>query len=128
MILSAVIGGRAGKPFLRPDRPEFVTTASVIGEVKEYIPVLCRKKRLNSDLAFAILRRLPVREVPEDEYSAFLPKAAELIGHRDPDDVHLTALALSLGCPVWSNDSDFKDIEGIAVYDTRDFLAATGMP
>lgn len=28
---------------------------------------------------------------------------------RDPDDIHLLALSLTLGLPLWSNDRDFED-------------------
>ena len=42
------------------------------------------------------------------EYLAALPEAEKQIGHRDPDDVEILALALHLRLPIWSNDNDFE--------------------
>ena len=45
-----------------------------------------------------------------------------MIGKRDPDDVELVALALALGCPVWSNDNDLVELKEIEVYPTAVML------
>ena len=40
---------------------------------------------------------------------------------RDPDDIHLAALALKEDIPIWSNDRDFEKIS-IPVYTTAQLL------
>jgi predicted nucleic acid-binding protein len=70
----------------------------------------------------AVLSLLPIRVFPEDVYAGQIPVALDLIGKRDPDDVKLLALALALGCPIWPNDNDLKDVEEIKVYTTAVML------
>lgn len=48
-------------------------------------------------------------------------KAKTMIAERDPDDIHLLALALKLSCPIWSNDKDFEG-HGVRVYSTLDLI------
>jgi hypothetical protein len=51
----------------------------------------------------------------------------ELLSLRDPDDVHLAALALKEGVPVWSNDQDFEDLRGVKVFSTAELLTVLGI-
>lgn len=74
----------------------------------------------------AVLSLLVLTVVPEEIYSEQVPAAEDLIGKRDPDDVELLALALSLGCPVWSNDNDLKQLQEIKVYTTAEVLQRLG--
>ncbi len=60
------------------------------------------------------------------EYAEFIPRAAGLIGKRDPDDVELLALALALQIPVWTNDRDFE-IAGIERCTTAGLLKILGL-
>lgn len=121
-ILSAAMGGRAGKVFLA-GRFSFFTVGPVLAEVEEYLPVLAEKKGLNLAAMRAVLAMLPLAVVPAEEYSSQVEEARDLIAERDPDDVPLLALALALGCPIWTNDSDFKGIPNVAVYTTAELLA-----
>lgn len=101
---------------------EFVTTANIITEVQEYIPSLPQKKGLSRKAMEAVLSLLPIKVFPEDVYAGQIPFALDLIGKRDPDDVELLALALTIGCPIWSNDNDLKDVEEVKVYTTAVML------
>jgi len=122
-ILSAAMGGRAGRVFLT-GKFDFVTVKPVLAEVEEYLPVLAKKKGLSLTAMRTVLALLPLTVIPAEEYAGQIEKARELIGGRNPDDVPLLALALVLGCPVWSNDRDLRGISGVPVYTTAELLRA----
>jgi predicted nucleic acid-binding protein len=42
-----------------------------------------------------------------DIYGGHETEARKRIGFRDPDDWPILASALALGCPIWTEDSDF---------------------
>lgn len=45
--------------------------------------------------------------VAEEIYSNFESEARKRLGGRDPDDWPILAAALALGCPIWTEDTDF---------------------
>ncbi|RJQ24799.1 MAG: PIN domain nuclease [Peptococcaceae bacterium] len=122
VILSALIGGKAGRVFVEANGIEFVTTSGVVGEILEYIPVLAQKKSLNRNIMETAFSLMTVEVIPDETYSGWIPAALDLIGKRDPDDVELVALALALGCPVWSNDNDLVELKELKVYTTAVML------
>ena len=54
-------------------------------------------------------------------YQNKIKGAARLISDRDPKDMHILALALTLKCPIWTNDKDFEDT-GVLLYKTSQLL------
>jgi predicted nucleic acid-binding protein len=116
-ILSAIIGGKARSVFLYADHISFYTTFFNFKEVEKYIPALASKRSLPLDDLYLALSTLPISVCDVEFYKDTLKKAKNLIGERDPDDIHLLGLALKLSCPIWSNDRDFDDV-GITVYNT----------
>ena len=121
VLLSAVIGGRAAL-VLRHERVEQVfTPAAAHDEVFEYLPSLARKKRLDLDTLLLACAALPIAIVERSEYDVNLSAARRRIGKRDPDDIDVLALALTLKLPVWSNDNDFEDA-GVEWYTTAELL------
>jgi predicted nucleic acid-binding protein len=126
VLLSAVIGGRAALA-LRHDKVEQVLTpATAYDEVFDYLPSLAKKKRLELDTLLLAYAALPVSVVERSEYRQKLPTARRRIGKRDPDDVDVLALALTLNLPVWSNDNDFED-SGVEWYTTAELLKTLGI-
>jgi predicted nucleic acid-binding protein len=122
IVLSALIGGKASKVFVEAKALKFVTTASVVNEVREYIPVLAQKKGLSREVMEAAFSLLELEVVEKETYSGQIPVATDLIGKRDPEDVELVALALALKCPVWSNDNDLVELKQIKTYTTAEML------
>ncbi len=122
VILSAVIGKAALRIFIRPEL-ELITTQFNLREVEEYLPRLARKYRLDERALIWQLKMLPVHAFMEGYYKSHLEKAERLLNDRDPDDVHLLALALKENSPIWSNDRDFEKLS-IPVYTTAKFLKA----
>ncbi len=126
VLLSAVIGGRAVLA-LRHDKVEHVfTPAAAYDEVFEYLPSLAKKKRLELDTLLLACGALPVTVIEQSEYQDQLSSAKRRIGKRDPDDVDVLALALTLKIPVWSNDHDFEDA-GVDWYTTAELPKTLGV-
>ncbi len=123
-ILSALIRGRARDVFLSPAVGEFATTVKTLDEVLRYIPEVARKaKRVGITEAelYTALATMPLRVYEPDLYEEQRAEAERRIAHRDPDDVEVLALALHLGCPLWSNDADFEEV-GVEIYTTAQLL------
>ena len=122
VILSAVIGKAALQVFLRPEI-ELITTRFNILEVEEYIPRLASKYGLDERSLLLQLKMLPMVVFEEKHYHSHTSQAMRLLKDRDPDDVHLAALALKEGVPIWSNDRDFEKLS-LQVYTTAQLLKA----
>jgi predicted nucleic acid-binding protein len=64
---------------------------------------------------------LPVTAVERRSFSAKIAEARRRIGHRDPDDVDILALAWQAVVPLWSNDNDFAETD-VECYTTAELL------
>ncbi|WP_242649102.1 PIN domain-containing protein [Syntrophothermus lipocalidus] len=122
VILSALIGGKAIRVFIEAKELKFVTTDRAVGEVREYIPVLAKRKSLSRNVMEAVFSLLELEVVEKEAYLQHVPTALELIGRRDPDDADLVALALALNCPVWTNDNDLVELKEIKTLTTAEIL------
>ncbi len=88
--------------------------------------MLAARYRLTRPAVSAQLAALPVEVVPESYYRSHITEARSYLGHRDPSDIPLAALALKLGIPIWSNDRDFEELPLIA-YPTARLLRILGL-
>lgn len=140
-LLSAIIGGQTRTVFLNTPKTTFYTTLFNYKEVEKYIPILSTKRKIPIEDLYFVFSMLPLSVCDEDFYKNKIKQAKRMIEKRDPADVHpalqkargvnlipeswcgvhLFALGLKLGCPVWSNDKDFKGL-GIEVYSTLDLI------
>jgi len=120
-LLSAVLGGRANLILQHPAMEEIFTAEETLDEVQEYAVRLARKKRLHEDLVLLAVATLPVTVIERKIYASGIAEASRRIGQRDPDDIPILALALTLNVPLWSNDKDFKDV-GVECYTTERLL------
>jgi predicted nucleic acid-binding protein len=109
-------------------RPDLVvvTTEVTLGEVHKYIPEFARRYGLDIDELHEVADNLPVLRYKEPAYRSHLAQARHHLGHRDPDDVALGALALKLNVPVWSNDNDLRELP-LTVYTTAMLLRVLGL-
>ncbi len=91
-------------------------------EMQKYYDFLLSKTyRTREDLSkfFWIIQR-KIKVIPKKIYIEFLDQANKL--SPDPKDVLYFALALSLECPIWSNDRRLKNQDTVIVYNTTDVL------
>jgi predicted nucleic acid-binding protein len=63
-----------------------------------------------------------VNFVPMVELSLFRDEAVEIMREIDIDDSPFIALAMLLGCPIWSNDLHFKKQNIIESYTTKEII------
>jgi predicted nucleic acid-binding protein len=59
-----------------------------------------------------------VKLIGPETYGEFEAVARERLGRRDPDDWPILAAALALGCPIWTEDTDFFGC-GVAIWTSR---------
>ena len=64
-----------------------------------------------------------VNLVPLEEIEAFRGVAEEIMGDIDIDDSPFLALAMSLNCPIWSNDGHFKRQNVVKAFSTKELLS-----
>jgi len=126
VLLSAVLGGRAGLVLTHPDVKEVLTAEATYAEVQEYAVVLSHSKKLSLDALLLAVAALPVTVVEPVAYASAIGKSRKLIRKRDPDDVDVLALALHSKLPLWSNDNDFED-SGVEWYTTAELLKRLGI-
>jgi predicted nucleic acid-binding protein len=78
-------------------------------EAEEHLPGLVVKRGGDPDKALRFLRSLRglVDLIGSEVYSDFESTARERLGDRDPEDWPILAAALAVGCPIWTEDTDF---------------------
>lgn len=64
-------------------------------------------RRPKAALDFLASLRGIVHPVPQDAYDSLRAIALSRIESRDPDDWPILATALTLDCPIWTEDQDF---------------------
>ncbi len=101
---------------------QFLTTKRTTWEVKKYLPELAAYTEKSPADLLLLFELIPVTACQSKEYETSLSTAQHLIGDRDPFDVDILALTLETGSPLWSNDSDFEEIEKISLLKTKDII------
>lgn len=78
-------------------------------DAEEYVPALISKRGGDPEKALRFLRALAglVEMIGVDIYGEFEAEARERLATRDPEDWPILATALALGCPIWTEDTDF---------------------
>jgi|SRR5579862_1168523 len=78
-------------------------------EAEEHLPSLVIKRGGDPGRALTLLRSLGrlVELIGSEVYGEFEAEARERLGQRDPEDWPILASALAIGCPIWTEDTDF---------------------
>ena len=78
-------------------------------EAEEHLATLVVKHGGDPEKALSLLRCLRNLMVPigNDVYGEFETEARQRLAARDPEDWPILASALALGCPIWTEDTDF---------------------
>lgn len=93
-------------------------------QMREGICPRCKKERgVDSSAAMLVLDRLEgvVQSIDTELYEGMQQQALQRIAVRDADDWPVLACAMTLGCPVWTEDADFFGT-GVATW-TSDRIA-----
>jgi predicted nucleic acid-binding protein len=126
VLLSAVARRAAWRVFENAPDLLIVTTELVIAEVHEYVPEFAARYSFEVDMLHEAVELLPVERYSESDYLTHVKEATTYLGRRDPDDIHLAALALKLDVPVWSNDRDLTELP-LRIYTTAQLLKLLGL-
>lgn len=109
-LYSAVIYRGVEHKILKSGKFLFLTTDINMGEI---VKVIKRNLNWNDEKIRGLITNVPVTTIPNSVYSSKLAEANDLIGKRDPKDVPLVALALSVeNDGVFSSDTDFEVVKG----------------
>jgi predicted nucleic acid-binding protein len=78
-------------------------------EAEEHLATLVVKRGGDPEKALLLLRSLRslVVLIGSEVYGELETEARERLGARDPEDWPILASALALGCPIWTEDTDF---------------------
>ena len=126
VLLSAIVRRAAWRIFDKVPDLVIVTTEFNMTEVHEYVPEFAERYGFEADVLHEAVELLPVERYSESDYISHVAEAARYLGRRDPDDVHLAALALKLNIPVWSNDRDLTELP-LRVFTTAQLLKVLGV-
>jgi predicted nucleic acid-binding protein len=98
---------------------EFLAPDTAFQEAREHIPGILDRRMVPVAPALAVLELVAglVQMVESETYSRFQALARERIDRRDEDDWPVLATALALGCPIWTEDTDFFGC-GVATWTT----------
>jgi predicted nucleic acid-binding protein len=102
---------------------EPVTPSFCIEELNEHKELIRAKSKLSDREFEEVLDDLLifVKVFSPSEYRTFLSAAKRI--SPDPDDIELFAVALKLGCPIWSNEKAFKNQSEVRVYSTVELIS-----
>jgi predicted nucleic acid-binding protein len=120
-VLSALLGGTA-RDVLFSDRVDCFATQYTLFEVAKYLPMVSQRLHQAETDLFRAFQLMPIAACQPNIYDSHLQQATALIAARDPKDVHVLALSLRLGLPIWTEDHDFEGLEGVVVLTTADLV------
>ena len=123
ILIRAALGRRVLSLLERyADRARFIAPEQAFADARAYVPGILVKQGLPEEaftLSLANLERLPllVSPMPREAYADGEADARIRLKGRDEDDWPFVALALRLGCPIWTEDRDFFG-SGVATWTT----------
>ena len=110
ILIRAVLGNRVRRILeYHADSVSFFVPESAYIEAEIHLVTLVTKRGGDPASALALLRTMAalVDFVSPDVYVGFEVEARRRLGARDPDDWPILASAIALGCPIWTEDTDF---------------------
>jgi predicted nucleic acid-binding protein len=110
ILVRAVLGTRVREVIATyAGQVSFFVPEAAYAEAEEHLPALVVKRGGDPGGAFTFLRSLRdlVELIGSEVYGDFENDARERLGERDPEDWPILASALAIGCPIWTEDTDF---------------------
>ena len=100
-------------------RAELVAPDTAFDEARKRLPQVIERRKLPEEPFMAYLDSLTeiVRAVEVGVYAGFEAIARNRLARRDENDWPILAAALALGCPIWTEDTDFFGC-GVATWTT----------
>lgn len=110
ILIRAVLGQRVRRVLeSHADRISFFIPETAYAEAEEHLAALALKRGGDPAKAVRLLRSMVGLGtlVSSTIYADFEVEARRRLDARDPDDWPILAAALALGCPIWTEDTDF---------------------
>ncbi len=110
ILIRAVLGRRVRELIVdNAHMVQFFAPDVAYADARKYLPSLLEKRGVKSEPAMAVLDALEsiVRPLELGVYEGLQTQALQRIAIRDADDWPVLACALTIGCPVWTEDADF---------------------
>lgn len=124
ILIRAVLGRRVRELlFDNVTTVKFFAPDVAYADARKYLPALLKKRGVDSSAAMLVLDRLEgvVQSIDAKLYESMRQQALQRIAVRDVDDWPVLACAMTLGCPIWTEDADFFGT-GVATW-TSDRIA-----
>ncbi len=110
ILIRAVLGKRVRELiFEHAPTVKFFAPDLAYQDAQKYLPALLEKRGVDPSAAMLVLERLEavVQPIDAELYVGMKQQAMQRIAVRDADDWPVLACAVTLGCPVWTEDADF---------------------
>jgi len=120
ILIRAVLGKRVRELIVaHAGTVQFFAPDIAYADARKYLPALLEKRGVDSEAALAVLDALEsiVQPLELGVYSGLQAQAMQRIAMRDADDWPVLACAMTIACPVWTEDADFFGT-GIATWTT----------
>lgn len=120
ILIRAVLGKRVRELLLaHSEAVKFFAPDVAYADARKYLPGLLTKRGVDTVPAMAVLDALEsiVQPLEFELYAGFQQQALQRIAVRDADDWPVLACAMTIGCPVWTEDADFFGT-GVATWTT----------
>ena len=120
ILIRAVLGRRVRELIVaNAGTVQFFAPDVSYADARKYLPALLEKRGVNSEAAMTVLGALEsvVQPLELSVYSGLQAQSLRRIAMRDADDWPVLACAMTIACPVWTEDADFFGA-GIATWTT----------
>jgi len=110
ILVRAVLGNRARQIIeTYTGNVSFFIPEAAYREAEEHVAMLVAKRGGDPQKALTFLHALAgaAESITADVYGEYETEARERLAKRDPEDWPILASALALGCPIWTEDTDF---------------------
>ncbi len=110
ILIRAVLGKRVRELiFDHSQTVKFFAPDLAYADARKYLPGLLKKRGVDASAAMLVLDHLEgiVQSIDAELYEGMQQQALQRIAVRDADDWPVLACAMTLGCPVWTEDADF---------------------
>ena len=110
ILVRAVLGRRVRELIIEHTASvNFFSPDVAYADARKYLPALLEKRGVEATAAKRVLSELEhiVQPVDAELYDGMRQQALQRIAARDVDDWPVLACAMVMGCPVWTEDTDF---------------------
>jgi|SRR3989344_1323309 len=110
------------KELFKDPRLELYSPEFALEEIKYHIQEIIDKTAISKEEFIRLRLELTslIEFIPLLEYSEKLKEVQRFIP--DVSDIDFFALAIDLGCPVWSNDAELKKQNKVEVFTTEEII------